>query len=176
MNLSAIPAMTGDDIFHVVVESPRGSALKLKYESRWQAMTIARPLAVGMVFPFDWGFIPSTAMPDGDPLDALLVWDVPAYPGVVVEARALGVLQLEQNRNNNDRSERVRNDRVLCVPIQARREATLQALTDLSPRILKEYELFALAATALEGKDVELVGWGDAQTALDLIRRHLSTT
>jgi inorganic pyrophosphatase len=173
MNLAAIPAMTGDTTFHVVVESPRGSALKLKYEPRWQTMTVSRPLTAGLAFPFDWGFIPSTEMPDGDPLDAMLVWDVPAFPGVIVEVRALGVLQIEQNRTNHDRSVRVRNDRVLCVPMQARQE-TLRAFTDLPPRLLKEYEQFALAATALEGKDVEIIGWGDATAALELIRSHLA--
>jgi inorganic pyrophosphatase len=176
MNLAAIPAMISDGTYHVVVESPRGSALKLKYESKWQTMTVSRPLTVGMTFPFDWGFIPSTAMPDGDPLDAMLIWDVSTFPGVVVEARALGVLQLEQNRTSHDRSVRVRNDRVLSVPMQARRQETVRSYTDLSPRLLKEYEQFAIAVTALEGKEVEIIGWADARTALELIRSHLSAT
>lgn len=175
MNLAAIPAMASDHTFHVVVECPRGAELKLKYEPTWQTMTVSRPLALGLTFPFDWGFVPSTKMPDGDPLDAFLVWDVPSYPGLVVECRPIGVLQVSQNRTNNDRSARVRNDRVLAVPIHARRQETVRSFTDLPPRVLKEYEHFAVTATALEGKDIDILGWGDADVALQLILEHRSS-
>ena len=60
MNLAAIPTFANDDIFHVIVEAPRGSTLKLKYEPRWEAMSVSRPLPAGVSFPFDWGFVPST--------------------------------------------------------------------------------------------------------------------
>lgn len=81
MDLSAIPAFASDDVFHVVVEVPRGSTLKLKYAPKWEAMSISRPLPLGLSYPFDWGFVPSTQAPDGDPLDAMLLWDVASYPG-----------------------------------------------------------------------------------------------
>lgn len=38
MNLETIPTFGSSDLFHVVVESPRGSSLKLKYEPVWEAM------------------------------------------------------------------------------------------------------------------------------------------
>jgi hypothetical protein len=60
MDLSAIPAFASDDIFHVVVEAPRGATLKLKYEPKWEAMSVSRPLPIGLAYPFDWGFVPST--------------------------------------------------------------------------------------------------------------------
>src|SRR5262245_6060534 len=122
MNLAAIPAFSTDDVFNVAVEAPRGTTLKLKYEPRWEAMAISRPLPLGVTFPFDWGFVPSTEADDGDPLDALLLWDVSSSPGVVVECRAIGVLQVEQNRTKDQPGERIRNDRVLCIPVEARRE------------------------------------------------------
>jgi inorganic pyrophosphatase len=173
MNLALIPAFAGEDTIHVVVETPRGSSLKLKYEERWETMTISRPLPFGVVYPFDWGFVPSTRSDDGDPLDAMLLWDVPSYPGVVVECRVVGVLQVEQNRANRDPSQRIRNDRVMCVPIEARREQGVAAVDALPARVRQELEQFAVAATALEGKDVRIVGWGDAAVALDLVRGSL---
>ena len=170
MNLAAIPAFVSDDIFHVVVEAPRGSTLKLKYEPQWEAMSVSRPLPSGVTFPFDWGFVPSTEASDGDPLDALLLWDVPSFPGVVVPCRAIGVLQVEQNRRKDDPSERIRNDRVLSIPVEARREHNLIDALALPGRVRQELETFTIAATALEGKDVQIVGWGDATTALALVR------
>jgi inorganic pyrophosphatase len=170
MNLSAIPAFASHDIFHVIVESPRGSTLKLKYVPQWEAMSISRPLPLGVTFPFDWGFVPSTQGEDGDPLDAMLLWDVPSYPGVVIRCRAIGVMHVEQNRTNHDPSERIRNDRILCIPLEARREEGIADIAELPARIRHELEQFAVAATALEGKDIRMLGWGDAAAALKLVR------
>ena len=170
MNLSLIPTFADNDVFHVVIEAPRGSTLKFKYEPRWQAMSISRPLPLGVTYPFDWGFVPSTHAADGDPLDAMLLWDVASYPGVVVQCRAIAVLQVEQNRKAHDRSERVRNDRIMAVPTEARRQNDMKDVVALSARVRQELESFAIAATALEGKDVQIVGWGDASDALELVQ------
>jgi inorganic pyrophosphatase len=169
MNLAAIPTFASDDVFHVIVEAPRGSTLKLKYEPQWEAMSVSRPLPSGVTFPFDWGFVPSTEAADGDPLDALLLWDVPSYPGVVVPCRAIGVLQVEQNRTKDTPAERIRNDRVLAIPIEARREHGITDLAALPARIRQELEVFTIAATTLEGKDARVIGWADAAAALALV-------
>jgi inorganic pyrophosphatase len=170
VNLLTLPTFADDSAFHVVVESPRGSSLKLKYEPRWEAMGISRPLPAGLVFPFDWGFVPSTRGPDGDPLDAFLMWDVSSFPGVVLASRPLGVLRIEQNAANFDRSRRVRNDRILALPVAARRETGWRTLTDITERLRQECVEFTIAAAALEGKDVAILGWGDSEEAVSLIK------
>ena len=170
MNLAAIPAFAGDDTFHVVVEAPRGSTLKLKYQPHWQAMSVSRPLPLGVTYPFDWGFVPSTQTEDGDPLDAMLLWDIASYPGVVVPCRAIGVLHVEQNRTNHNPAVRIRNDRIMSMPVEARREHGITDLTAVPARVRQELEHFAMAATALEGKDLRIVGWGGASAALKLLR------
>jgi inorganic pyrophosphatase len=170
MNLAAISAFSEHDLLHVVVEAPRGSSLKLKYDPKCEAMSISRPLPVGLTFPFDWGFVPSTKGADGDPLDAMLLWDVASYPGVVVTCRAIGILYVEQNRKSGDPSERIHNDRIIAIPVEARREQMLTDVDTLPARVRQELEQFTRAATALEGKDVRVVGWGGAADALKLVR------
>ena len=170
MNLAAIPAFASDNIVHVIVEAPRGSTLKLKYDPKWEAMSVSRSLPLGVTFPFDWGFVPSTVGADGDPLDALLLWDVPSYPGVVIPSRPIGVLHVEQNRTTRTPSERIRNDRILAIPVEARREQGITDLVAFPARVRQELEQFTIAATALEGKDVRVVGWADAAAALKLIQ------
>ena len=110
-NLATLPARSGTGLFHVVVESPRGSEVKLKYDPELRAFKFSRPLPSGLRYPYDWGFIPSTSAADGDPLDAMIFSDVSTYPGVVVECRVLGVLCLEQKAKHG--KERERNDRLL---------------------------------------------------------------
>lgn len=143
---------------------------QLKYDSRLGAMSVSRPLVLDLTYPFDWGFVPSTRGEDGDPLDAMLLWDVASYPGVVIECRAIAVMQVEQNKVNHDPSERIRNDRIMAVPVSARREHALGDLIDLPERLKQELEEFASASVALEGKDIRVLGWGDSVAALAMVQ------
>ena len=169
--LDRLKAFAHDDTFHVVVESPRGAAVKLKYDAKLEAMIVSRPLNAGITFPCDWGFVPSTKGPDGDPVDAAIWWDVATFPGVVIPCRALAVVRVEQNAAEG--SGRIRNDRILAVPAEARREAHL-ALTAVPLRVRQEFEQFLLATTALEGKDLRILGWDVAGAALALIRSSVT--
>jgi inorganic pyrophosphatase len=166
--LDQLPTFAERHVFHVVVESPRGSAIKLKYRADLNAMSISRPLASGLVYPYDWGFVPSTKGEDGDPIDAALLWDVATFPGVVVPCRALGVMHVDQSRT--DGKGRARNDRILALPIAARREAELTSALSLPTRVREELEHFFTAATALEGKDPKILGWGGPDAALELLQ------
>jgi inorganic pyrophosphatase len=94
--LSRLSARRGDGSVNVVVESPRGCPSKFKYDAELDAIVLSRPLPAGLVYPHDWGFIPSTRASDGDPLDAIVLWHGISYPGVVLPCRLIGVLNVEQ--------------------------------------------------------------------------------
>jgi inorganic pyrophosphatase len=166
-HLHKLDAFAENDVFHVVVESPRGSMVKLKWDPRLGVMSVSRPLNLGLSFPYDWGFVPSTEGPDGDPVDALVYWDVSSYPGVVIPCRAIGVVKVDQRGAGGEI--RVRNDRIVAVPTQVRREH-VSAPGDFPARIREELNQFFLAATALEGKDANILGWAGPAEALSLIR------
>jgi len=78
---SNLPAYGEDGSVHAVVESPRGSVVKLKFEIKLGVFTVAHSLPLGLSYPFDWGFVPSTQAPDGDPLDILILHEASTYPG-----------------------------------------------------------------------------------------------
>lgn len=80
----------------MVVETPRGSSIKFKYDDRAGIFTISRTLALGVVYPFDWGFIPRTMSDDGDPIDALCLHTHGTYPGIVLPCRCLALLDVDQ--------------------------------------------------------------------------------
>jgi inorganic pyrophosphatase len=166
-DLHKLETFAAEDVFHVVVESPRGAVVKLKYSPDLGAMSISRPLVLGVMYACDWGFVPSTKGPDGDPIDAAIWWDATTYPGVVIPCRALAVVRVEQNKA--DSTDRIRNDRVLAVPVAARREVAL------TTRVRQEIEHFLVAATALEGKDPRILGWDTGDAALALIRSSATT-
>jgi inorganic pyrophosphatase len=142
--------------FRVVIESPAGSRVKLKYEPELEAFTLSRPLVLGVSYPFDWGFVPGTRAPDGDPLDAMVLLDASTYPGVVITCRPFGVVRVTQRKGRG----RERNDRVIGIAAESRRFDRVRDARDLPKRIRDEIEQFFLSAVLLEGKGVKLEGWG----------------
>jgi inorganic pyrophosphatase len=161
-DLLALPPRDDSGALHVVVESPRGTRTKLKYSPTLRTFVLSRPLVLGVAYPYDWGFVPGTRAPDGDPVDAMIVADVGTFPGVVVCCRPLAVLRIEQNAKNG--GGRVRNDRIVAEPTGVRR-----ASGGLAEAVREELEAFFVSTTLFEGKDVRLLGWGDPAAAEALV-------
>jgi inorganic pyrophosphatase len=166
-NLLRLPTFDRDGALHVVVESPRGSRVKLQYDPELEAFTLSRPLILGLRYPFDWGFVSSTVGPDGDPIDAMVLSEAPTFPGVVLACRTLGALAVTQNGPDG----RVRNDRLLMVPVKAPRTDGIVDARQLHERVRKELEQFFIAAVALADKDVQIEGWEGPDEAMALIQR-----
>jgi inorganic pyrophosphatase len=166
--LSDLPPFTREDVVQVVVECPRGAAIKLKYEPPLGAFTVARALPLGLTYPFDWGFVPGTIGDDGDPIDALVLHDLGTYPGVVLPCKALGVVELSQR---GDGGKRERNDRVITMPVWHDRLGELERAADLPARLRKEIEQFFLNTTFFTGKKPRIIGWKSPQKALALLKK-----
>lgn len=171
-DLTRLPLRGKDGAFHVVVESPRGSTVKLKYEPALKSFTLSRPLTRGLRYPFDWGFIPSTKGPDGDPLDAMVYWDDITWPGVVLPCRALGVLQVDQKKRGGQPGERERNDRILTVPMAAPRAEHLTSYQELAKRERDELEHFFLTVVHFADKDAHILGWEGPEGAERMIQAY----
>jgi inorganic pyrophosphatase len=165
VDLSRLPPRNKQGACLVVVESPRGSSVKLKFDPELGAFSVSRPLPWGLVYPFDWGFVPGTKASDGDPLDAMILWDAGSAPGVVIPCRAIGVLNVEQDGKDG----RQRNDRVLCLPLAAPRHNEVKDVSDLSERERTELVQFFLSSTVLEKKNLKILGWAGAPKAEQLI-------
>lgn len=171
MDLERIPAWAGEEgAVHVVIEAPRGCGVKLKYEPELGAFAFGRALPIGLTYPFDWGFVPSTRAEDGDPLDALVLSDVSSYPGVVVPCRLLGAVLLDQK---DERKKRERNDRIVAVPIGADRFHQAERPEDLSPRLKEEIEHFFLDTTFFSQKAARILGWKGPKYAAAKVRRSV---
>lgn len=169
-NLASLSTRDAKGALRAVVETPRGLSVKLTYNEELEAFELSRPLALGIVYPYDWGFFPSTRAPDGDPLDVMMVHDAATYPGVVIACKPLGVVRLSQKSKTGGRE---RNDRIIAVPRNAPR---FDDACGLSPRVQKELQQFFVAAVFLAGKEVLVEGWDGAEQAEEVIvaaeKRH----
>jgi inorganic pyrophosphatase len=151
----------------VVLESPQQSRNKLKYEPATDAFEVSASLPAGMAFPFDFGFFPGTKAPDGDPLDCLVIMDAPAYPGVVVRVRLLGVIEAEQR---DDGAAPYRNDRLIAVAEGSTERGKLRGLSDLDDALMTQIETFFATYDRLTGKSFRAIarhGRRRARTLLD---------
>jgi inorganic pyrophosphatase len=169
MDLRNLPARAGDGAIHVVVESPRGATVKLKYDPDLQVMTVARALPLGLAYPYDWGFVPGTHAADGDPVDALIAWDAASFPGTVVRCRTIGVVKLEQDRK--DGAGRIRNDRLILLPVKYERGAPVHDAADLPERLRDEIAQFFLMTAVFGRRNPAVLGWGGAAEAERLVDR-----
>jgi len=149
--------------FLVVVEVPKGSTVKLKYNPGIGAFEWSRALRKGMSFPHDFGFFPRTVAGDRDAIDAMVLSDTGSYPGVVVPSRIVGSLRVTQDRGVGAR----RNDRVFVVPVNEHRWSELRNVTELSKRHLDELLEFFRSSLVLTGKKVKFEGFADAEEATE---------
>jgi inorganic pyrophosphatase len=154
-------------ILRMVVETPRGASIKLAYEPGLGTFVAKRSLALGITYPFDWGFIPGTLAADGDPLDALAVHDGGTYPGVILPCRPLGVVDVTQKGKHG----REDNPRLVASRHGMTGWESLRSANGLPQRLKAEIEQFFLSATFFTGKDARIEGWRGPRAASKLIER-----
>jgi inorganic pyrophosphatase len=139
---------------NVVVETPRGCRNKYAFDFDVGGYKLKAVLPNGAVFPFDFGSIPGTQGDDGDPLDVLLLMDEPVFPGCLVEARILGVIEAEQTKDE----ETERNDRLIAVAAKSPTHESMKSLLRIEPKIVDEIEHFFVSYNAERERQFNPIG------------------
>ncbi len=160
------PIEKQDGILQVIIETPKGSRNKFAYDDRQNIFVVKKVFPAGMVFPYDFGFLPKTLAPDGDPIDVLLLMDEPAFPGIAVRSRLIGMIEGEQI----DGKKKNRNDRLLAVAEMNHMYANIKRPGDLPRKFLHELEEFFVNYHQLEGKKYSLLGIRGANHAMRMIK------
>jgi len=166
-SLQTLPARDDEGRWLAVVEATRGTRNKLKYRAAWRAFVLASALPQGMVFPYDFGFVPSTLGDDGDPLDVLVLADAPLPVGAVVPCRLVGVIEAEQQE---PRRKPERNDRLIAVAQASHRHRHVHTLRDVSTDLLDEIESFFVDYNRLRGRRFTPLGRRGPTVARALLR------
>ena len=150
---------------NAIIETPKGSRNKFKYDEQLGLFKLSGTLPVGNVFPFDFGYIPSTKGDDGDPLDILLLMDEPAFTGCLVPAKLIGVIEAEQTEEGKT----TRNDRLIAVAADSRNHSDVRFLGDLNSNLLHEIERFFISYNETKGKGFEVLNRLGPERAQKLI-------
>src|ERR1700704_4369334 len=167
--LSEIPAYDGESgDLRIVIETPKGSRNKYKYDPECDCLELATVLPEGMIFPYDFGFIPSTIGEDGDPLDVLVLMDAPDVPGCVIRGRLIGVIKARQREQ--EQKEWIRNDRLIAVACHAQTHQDEKSVKDLRPQLCEEITAFFIEYNKERNREFEQLDLGGPRKALKVVK------
>jgi inorganic pyrophosphatase len=149
-----------------IIETPKGCRNKFDYDPESNLFMLGGLLPEGMMFPFDFGFIPSTLGEDGDPVDILVLMDAPAHVGCLIEVRIIGIIMAEQTEDGKTEA----NDRLLGVAIHSYDHEDLESIEDISKTLLDQLEAFFISYNKQRGKKFKVTGTGGPKKALRFLK------
>lgn len=173
MDISKIPVgVNPPENVNVIIEVPvGGEPVKYEFDKASGALFVDRILHTPMRYPANYGFVPHTLSPDGDPIDALVIARSPFMPGSVVRARPIAVLNLEDEHGGDEK--------LLCVPVDTTFPyySKIGQGNDLPEIVMQQVEHFFTHYKDLEPEKWVRVGkWGDFEDAkailIEAIERH----
>ena len=151
--------------FPAVIEIPKGSTNKYELDKGTGLLRLDRVLYSAVYYPADYGFIPRTFCDDGDPLDVLVLGQEPVYPLTIVEARAIGVMRMRDDKGVDDK--------IIAISV---RDPAFTDYTDhsqLPAHVLRQVRRFFEDYKVLERKQVVIEDLLGPAQAHDVIREAL---
>jgi len=163
VDLARIPAQPEPGLINVLIEIPAKSKNKYEFDKDMGAMILDRVLFSSVQYPYDYGFVPNTLADDGDPLDGMVLMDQPTFPGCVIAARPIGMLEMIDGGD--------RDEKILCVPAEDPRYADVKSLDDIATHRLDEIAEFFGTYKNLEKKEVQILGWQNVDKVKPLVQQ-----
>lgn len=152
------------EVVNTVIEIPKGSHNKYEYDEELDVFSLDRVLHSPLHYPADYGFIPETRADDGDHLDIMVIGGDPTFPGCLLRARAIGIMKMIDGGEKDYKVLAVQEDNTRFDKIQE-----LDDIKQFNPHFLDETAHFFESYKYLEGKEVEIKGWGDKKEAIQEI-------
>ena len=149
-----------EDEMNVIIEIPKGSQNKYEIDKETGLIALDRANYSAAAYPCEYGFVPQTLWDDGDALDVLLLASFPIPSGILVKARPIALMEMIDTGEQDNK--------VIAVPVNAKRWHTVKDLSDINPHTIKEIQHFFETYKALKGSAVEVPGFkgvADAKAA-----------
>jgi len=154
------------DAFPVIIEVPKGSKNKYELDKETGLLRLDRVLYSAVHYPADYGFVPRSYCDDGDPLDALVLGQVPVHPLCIVEARPIGVMRMRDDKGLDDK--------ILAVSARDPAFEETRELSDLPVHTLREVQRFFQDYKTLENKEVVVDDFLGRDEAIRVLEESLS--
>ena len=158
------------DLINVIIETPKGNNVKYDYEPESGFFLLKKMLPAGMVFPYDFGFIPATKGEDGDPLDVIVISELTTFPGCKIECRLIGSIRAWQQEMKN-KKQHTRNDRFIAIPVHSVIFNKIKSIKDIPAKLMNELQAFFIQYNKLENKIFTIEGMFNAQKSWKIIQQ-----
>lgn len=153
------------EIINVIIEIPKGSKNKYEIDKETGLIKLDRAMKTSQDYPFDYGFVPRTYWEDGDALDVVVLTTYPLSPGILVEARPVGIMKMIDGGESDDK--------IISVPKDDPRWDKVKDIKDVNEHTLKEIRHFFETYKAIENKKVEVGGFGGREKAKQAIEKAI---
>lgn len=156
---------------NVIIEIPKDSHNKYEIDKATGLIKLDRANYSSAAYPFDYGFVPQTLWDDGDALDVIVLTTYPLNVGILVPSRPVGILNMIDSGD--------KDDKVIAVPMDDKRWDDIQDITDVNKHMLKEIVHFLETYKNLKGKPAEVTiggyqGRAEAEAAFERARQMYS--
>lgn len=146
-----------------IIEIPRGSKNKYEIHKETGLIALDRAMHSAQDYPFDYGFVPQTLWEDDDALDVVVLTTYALAPGVMVDVRPVGFLNMTDDGENDDK--------VIGVPAKDPRWDKVQDIGDVNQHQLKEIEHFFATYKQLQKKEVAVGGFKGKDEAMQAFEK-----
>jgi inorganic pyrophosphatase len=169
MNPIQFPQKGDPTDIQVIIEIPAGSFTKYEIDAKTGLLFVDRFQSMPVVYPANYGYIPSTVGPDGDPLDALVITRQAVYPGALMRVRPIGILKMIDGGDVDDK--------IVAVPISKLDPTydnvkTIDDLPEIERARIEQF--FAVYKKLPDGrKVVETKGYDGVDAAVDMLKTGL---
>jgi inorganic pyrophosphatase len=150
---------------NVIIEIPRDSKNKYEIVKETGVIRLDRVNHSAQTYPFDYGFIPQTLWDDGDALDVVLLTTAPFFPGLLLEARPVGIMHMVDGGDSDAK--------IIAVPVHDARFKDVKDIKDVNAHTLKEIAHFFTTYKQVEGKSVEVGEFEGASAAKAAFERSV---
>jgi inorganic pyrophosphatase len=159
------PGPQAPRIVNAVIEIPKGSRAKYEIDKASGLLKLDRVIHSSFIYPVNYGFIPQTYGDDKDPLDILVLSSVDVQPLCLMEARVIGVMQMIDNGEGDDK--------IIAVATNDPAVNFINNIEEMPAHFFLELRHFFEEYKKLENKVVKVEEFQDKATALKIIEAAL---
>ena len=152
---------------NVIVEINKGSKNKYEIDKKTGLIALDRVMHTAQDMPFDYGFVPQTLWEDGDPLDVIILTTYPLVPGILVQVRPVGLMDMVDGGDSDVK--------IISVPVSDPRWTEVKDLEDINKHTLKEMEHYFTTYKKLQNKEVVVKGFGGKDKAIEAFNKGISS-
>jgi inorganic pyrophosphatase len=160
------PKRVSGNNFLVLIEIVRGSKKKYELDKETGYLILDRYLTTAFCYPANYGFIPLTLCDDHDPLDVFVLTQEILDPMILVECRPLGVINMIDNGQQDDK--------IIAVPVSDVIMQKYLSLSDIPSSWLASIKHFLLHYKDLENKIIKIQQIKGSAEAILVVEKAVS--